>query len=118
MALTYPKKYKKDIDLKTWNREITNLKDAKLQDLNGFLLHRMAHYKDSEYNNTALQEYIREDFVKQVKETWASAKKDIIQDFCNFLQENRVFVPKNGGIIKNNIQKQVLNVKEEHKQTL
>ena len=54
MALTYLKKYKKDIDLKTWNREITNLKDVKLQDLNGFLLHRIVYYKDSEYNNTAL----------------------------------------------------------------
>ena len=68
MALTYLKKYKKDIDLKTWNREITNLKDAKLQDLNGFLLYRMAHYKDSEYNNTALWECMREDFVGWIKE--------------------------------------------------
>jgi len=67
MALTYPKKYEKDIDLKTWNRDI-NLANAKPQDLNGFLLYRMAHYKDSEYDDTALWEYIREDFVRWTKE--------------------------------------------------
>ena len=118
MALTYPKKYKKDIDLKTWNREITNLKDAKQQDLNGFLLYRIAHYKDSEYDDTALQEYIREDFVRQIKEIWAPIKKDIIWDFRNFLRENGVFVPINGGNIRDNIQEQILNAKEEHKWTL
>ena len=118
MALTYPKKYKKDIDLKTWNREISNLKDAKPQDLNRFLLHRMAYYKDSEYDDTALQEYIREDFIRWTKETWAPIKKDIVQDFRNFLRENRVFIPINGGNIRDNIQEQILNVKEEHKWTL
>ena len=41
-----------------------------------------------------------------------------MQDFYNFLQENRVFVSKDGGIIKNNIQKQIINIKEEHKWTL
>jgi len=54
MALTYPKKYKEDINLKIWNKAIINLVNANKQDLNGFLLHHMAYYKDSEYNNTAL----------------------------------------------------------------
>jgi len=54
MALTYPKKYKEDINPKTWNKAIIDLANANEQDLNGFLLHRMAHYKDSEYNDTAL----------------------------------------------------------------
>ena len=39
-------------------------------------------------------------------------------DFRNFLQENGVFVPKNRGAIKDNIQEQVINAKEEHKWTL
>ena len=78
MALTYLKKYKKDINLKTWNREITNFKDAKLQDLNGFLLYCMAHYKDSEYDNTALWEYTREDFIGWIKEIWAPIKREIV----------------------------------------
>ena len=38
-------------------------------------------------------------------------------DFYNFLQKNGVFIPKNRGSIKNNIQKQVINTKEEHKWT-
>jgi len=78
MALTYPKKYEKDINPKTWNKEINNFKDANEQDLNGFLLHRMAHYKDSEYNNTMLWYCMKEDFVGWIKETWALAKKDIV----------------------------------------
>ena len=78
----------------------------------------MVYYKDSKYNNTALQEYIKEDFIRWIKEIQAPVNKDIIQDFYNFLQENRVFIPKDGGVIKDNIQKQVLNAKEEHKQTL
>ena len=53
MALTYLKKYKKDINLEIWDIDIDPAK-AKPQDLNGFLLHRMAHYKDSKYDNTAL----------------------------------------------------------------
>ena len=63
MALTYPKKYEKDINPKTWNKAIIDFAKAKLQDLNGFLLHRMAHYKDSKYDNTALWECTREDFI-------------------------------------------------------
>ena len=78
----------------------------------------MAHYKDSKYNNTTLQEYIREDFIKQIKEIQAFVKKNIIQDFCDFLQENGVFIPKDEGTIKNNIQEQVRNIEKEHKQTL
>ena len=38
-----------------------------------------------------------------------------MQDFHNFLQENKVFVPKDGGIIKNNIQEQVIDIKEKYK---
>jgi hypothetical protein len=54
MALTYLKKYKKDINLEIWNRDITDPIKAKQQDLNGFLLYYIAHYKDSEYNGTIL----------------------------------------------------------------
>ena len=93
MALTYPKKYKKHINPENVNE----------QDLNGFLLYHMAHYKDSEYNDTALWECMREDFIKQTKETQAPTKKDIVWDFCNFLQENGVFVLKDGGAIGDNI---------------
>ena len=54
MALTYLKKYKKHINLKIWDTAIINLENVNEQDLNGFLLYRIAHYKDSKYNNTAL----------------------------------------------------------------
>ena len=103
MVLTYPKKYEKDINPKTWNKAIIDFTKAKPQDLNGFLLHRMAHYKDSEYDNAALWECTREDFIKWTKETWAPIKKDIVRDFRNFLRENGVFVPINGGNIRDNI---------------
>jgi len=63
MALTYPKKYENNINPDTWNRAIINFANAEQQDLNGFLLHRMAHYKDSEYNNTMLWYCMKEDFV-------------------------------------------------------
>ena len=53
MALTYLKKYENDINLKIWNKDI-NLINIKQQDLNGFLLHHIAHYKDSEYDDTIL----------------------------------------------------------------
>ena len=78
----------------------------------------MAHYKDSEYDDTALWECTREDFVGWTKETWAPIKKDIVQDFRNFLRENGVFVPMDGGIIGDNIQEHVINAKEEHEWTL
>ena len=64
MALTFLKKYKKDINLKIQDTAIINPKNINKQDLNGFLLHSIAHYKDSKYNNTVLQEYIRKDFIK------------------------------------------------------
>ena len=117
MALTYLKKYKKYINLKIQDTAIINLENVNKQDLNRFLLHCIAYYKDSKYNNTALQKYIREDFIKQIKETQAPARKDIVQDFHDFLQENRVFIPKDGGAIRDNIQEQVINAKKEHKQT-
>jgi hypothetical protein len=117
MALTYPKKYEEDINPKTWNKAIIDLTNASEQDLNGFLLHRMAHYKDSEYNDTALWECMKEDFVGWTKETWAPVNKDIVQDFRNFLREYGVFVLKDGGVIGDNIQEQVLDAKEEHEWT-
>jgi len=46
---------------------------------------------------------MKEDFVGWTKETWALAKKVIIRDFRNFLWENGVFVPIDGGIIRDNI---------------
>ena len=64
MALTYLKKYKKHINLKIQDIAIINPENVNKQDLNGFLLYYIVYYKDSEYNNTALQEYIREDFIK------------------------------------------------------
>ena len=85
MALTYLKKYKEDINLKIQKKAIINFTNANKQDLNGFLLYCIAYYKDSEYNDIALQECIKEDFVGQIKETQAPINKDIVQDFCNFL---------------------------------
>ena len=117
MALTYLKKYKEDINLKIQNKAIINFVNANKQNLNGFLLYCIVHYKDSKYNDTVLQEYIKEDFIKWIKEIQAPINKDIMWDFHNFLQENRVFIFKNKGTIKNNIQEQVINVKKEHKQT-
>ena len=78
MALTYPKKYKNNINLNTQDRAIINFANTKQQDLNGFLLYYIAHYKDSEYNDTILQYYIKEDFIKQIKGTQTPIKKDII----------------------------------------
>ena len=117
MALTYLKKHEKDINLEIQNRVIINPINPKQQDLNGFLLYRIAYYEDSEYNNTMLWYYIKEDFVGWIKETQVPAKKVIVQDFRNFLQENGVFVPMDGNGIKDNIQEQVIDAKEEHKQT-
>ena len=50
--------------------------------------------------------------------TQALGNINIVQNFRDFLQENGVFIPINGGIIGDNIQEQVLDAKEEHKQTL
>ena len=77
MALTYLKKYENNINPEIQNRDI-NPVNAKQQDLNRYLLHYIAHYIDSEYNNTMLQYYIKEDFVGQIKETQALAKKVIV----------------------------------------
>ena len=104
MALTYLKKYENDINPETWDTDIINFKDAKQQDLNGFLLYCIVYYKDSKYNNTILWEYMKEDFIGWTKETWAPANKDIVQEFRDFLRENGVFVPKDGGSIRDNIQ--------------
>ena len=54
----------------------------------------------------------------QTANTQALSNIYIIQDFQDFLQEKGVFIPINGGNIGNNIQKQVLDAKKEHKQTL
>ena len=78
MALTYLKKYEKDINPEIWNTDIIDFINAKQQDLNGFLLYRIVYYKDSEYNNTILQYYIREDFIRQIKGIQTPIKKDII----------------------------------------
>ena len=77
MALTYPKKYKKDINLEIQDIDI-NFINTKPQDLNGFLVYCIVYYTDSKYNNTILQYYIKEDFIKQIKETQAFIKKDIV----------------------------------------
>ena len=77
----------------------------------------MAHYKDSKYDNTVLWYYMKEDFVGWTKETWVPVNKDIIQDFHNFLQEYKVFVPIDGGVIGNNIQEHVIDTKKEHQWT-
>ena len=118
MVLTYPKKYKEDINLKTQGTVIINFEDVNQQNLNGFLLHCMAHYKDSEYNDTMLWYYIKEDFVGWTKETWVPVNKNIVQEFHNFFWKYGVFVPMDGGIIGNNIQEHVIDTKEEHKWTL
>ena len=78
----------------------------------------MVYYKDSEYNDTMLQYYIKEDFIRQIKEIQALVNKDIIRDFRNFLWENRVFIPIDRGVIRDNIQEYVIDIKEEYKWTL
>ena len=78
MALTYLKKYKKDINLEIQDTAIVNPENINEQDLNRFLLHYIAYYKDSKYNDTALQECIKKDFIKQIKETQAPINKDIV----------------------------------------
>ncbi len=75
----------------------------------------MAYYKASEYDDIMLQYYIKEDFVGWIKEIQVPVNKDIIQDFCNFLWEYGVFVPIDGGVIRDNIQEHVIDAKEEYK---
>ena len=67
MALTYPKKYKKHINPEIWDTAIINPENVNEQDLNGFLLYYIVYYKDSKYNDTTLQECIKEDFVGWIK---------------------------------------------------
>jgi len=50
-----------------WDKAIIDFANAKQQDLNGFLLHCMAHYGDSKYDNTMLWYYMKEDFIKWTK---------------------------------------------------
>ena len=50
-------------------------------------------------------------------DTQALSNINIVQNFRDFLRENRVFIPITGGIIGDNIQKQVLDAEEEHKWT-
>ena len=50
-------------------------------------------------------------------DTWALGNVNIVQDFQDFLRENGVFIPIDGGAIGDNIQ-QVLDVEEEHEWTL
>ena len=54
MALTYLKKYKKHINLEIWDTAIINPENVNKQNLNGFLLYYIVHYKDSKYDNTVL----------------------------------------------------------------
>ena len=77
MALTYLKKYKKNINLKIWNIDINPI-NTKQQDLNGFLVYCIVHYTDSKYKDIILQCCIKEDFIKQIKEMQAFIKKNII----------------------------------------
>ena len=66
MVLTYLKKYKKDINLETWDTDIDPV-NAKQQDLNGFLVYCMVHYTDSEYKDLMLWCCMKEDFVGWIK---------------------------------------------------
>ena len=63
MALTYPKKYKKDINLEIWDTDINPI-NTKQQDLNGFLVYCIVYYTDSKYKDLMLQYCIKEDFIK------------------------------------------------------
>ena len=77
MALTYLKKYEKDINSEIQDIDINPI-NAKQQDLNGFLVYYIIHYTDSEYNDTILQYYIKKDFIGWIKKTQALIKKNII----------------------------------------
>jgi len=86
--------------------------------VNSFLLHHILFYQSRYYADIQLWEYFREDFIGWTVNTWALSNINIIRDFRDFLRENRVFIPIDGGIIGDNIQEQVLNAKEEHEWTL
>ena len=78
----------------------------------------MVYYIDSKYNNIMLQYYIKENFVKQIKEIQAFIKKKLYKTSVISFKKKGVFISINRGIIRDNIQKQVINTEEEHKQTL
>ena len=65
-----------------------------------------------------LQYCMKEDFVGWIKETQIPVNKDIVWDFYNFLQEYKIFILIDGGVIRDNIQEHVINAKEEHEWTL
>ena len=77
MALTYPKKYKKDINLEIQDTDINPI-NTKQQDLNGFLVYYIVHYTDKKYKDLMLQYCIKEDFIRQIKEIQAFINKNII----------------------------------------
>jgi len=54
IVLTYLKKYENNINLDMWDRAIINFVNIEQQDLNRFLLHYIAYYKDSKYNDIML----------------------------------------------------------------
>ena len=54
--------------------------------------------------------------MEQTADTQALNNINIVQDFQDFLRENGVFIPMDGGAIGDNIQ-QVLNAEEEHEWT-
>ena len=106
--------YAKLID-EDWDEFTINTTTCTAKQVNGFLLHRILFYRSRYYADEQLWEYFREDFVGWTADTWALGNIYIIQNFRDFLQEKGVFVPIDGGNIGDNIQKQVLNAKEEHK---
>ena len=53
----------------------------------------------------------------QTANTQALSNINIVWNFQDFLRENEVFIPINGGNIGDNIQKQVLNAEKEYKWT-
>ena len=109
--------YAKLID-ENWDEFTINITTCTAKQVNGFLLHRILFYRSRYYADSQLWEYFREDFVGWTVDTWALGNTYIIRDFQDFLREKGVFVPIDGGNIGDNIQKQVLNAKEEHKWTL
>ena len=109
--------YAKLID-ENWDEFTINTTTYTIKQVNGFLLYRILFYRSRYYADSQLWEYFREDFMGWTANTWALGNIYIIWDFRDFLCEKGVFVPIDGGNIRNNIQKQVLNAKEEHKWTL
>ena len=116
MPLTYPSKFEGAIDPATWNRARVDPRNPIEKDLNGFLAYRMAYYESSEFRDTQLWLYFREDFEDWTKDKWALGDRDIIRELRDFLRRNGVFVPTDGRSIAANIQK-VLDDDNEHQWT-